>query len=640
MKAKGLGKEKTIDAFVKKKLEKLARSDKSMKTLFELMFSERENVMFEKSEGVTVRKITYGQVRDNALVRAARLREKLGEHEENAVVGLKAESGSDWVELFWAITACNCRPLLLNSRLPHEVLEKTLLQMNAVAVVSDGTPFAVRTVMTSDVLPVGQPDEKNEFGDRLFVMSSGTSESVKVCAYGAEQLCSQISDSYYIIKKNNLIKKHYDGALKQLVVLPFYHVFGFIAVYVWFSFFSRTFVELRDLSPETVVRTVRRHKVTHIFAVPLFWERTFDKAMITIRAQGEKTARKFDKALALSLKLGGGLIGRIFRKAAFGQVRERLFGDSLCFAISGGGAIRGKTMEFFNGIGYRLVNGFGATEVGISSVELSGSMKRICSQSVGKPLPSYRYEISEEGTLLVSGEALAKTVFENGEKRASLERFDTRDLAKKDKGAYYILGRKDDDIIVPATGENVNPALIEGLFDVSGVKAVCVVPGKQNALPVLLASVGRFIPSPRAEQIKETLARIVEEQALRGMIGKIELIGEDLIKPDEFKLNRRRIAADYASGRLNIVSCGAKSEDGEWDTLSLTIRGVLAAALSVNADEISQKSDFFTDLGGTSLDYFAYAAALGREFSLPTQALVSANLRTIEDAARFIGSNQ
>ena len=174
----------------------------------------------------------------------------------------------------------------------------------------------------------------------------------------------------------------------------------------------------------------------------------------------------------------------------------------------------------------------------------------------------------------------------------------------------------------------------------SGVKAVCVVPGKQNALPVLLASVGRFITSPRAEQIKKELARIAEEQALTGMIGKIELIGEDLIKPDEFKLNRRRIASDYHSGRLNVLTSDTRREEGEWDMLSLTIRGVLAAALSVNADEISQKSDFFIDLGGTSLDYFAYAAALGREFSLPTQALVSANLRTIEDAARFIGSNQ
>ena len=34
-------------------------------------------------------------------------------------------------------------------------------------------------------------------------------------------------------------------------------------------------MQLNDLSPSTIVNTIRRHKVTHVFAVPLFWEKVF-----------------------------------------------------------------------------------------------------------------------------------------------------------------------------------------------------------------------------------------------------------------------------------------------------------------------------------------------------------------------------
>lgn len=56
MKAAGLGKEKTINAFVGSKIKKLGQVDKNMKNMFSFMFSESENVMFEQSDGIKISK--------------------------------------------------------------------------------------------------------------------------------------------------------------------------------------------------------------------------------------------------------------------------------------------------------------------------------------------------------------------------------------------------------------------------------------------------------------------------------------------------------------------------------------------------------------------------------------------------------
>ena len=77
--------------------------------------------------------------------------------------------------------------------------------------------------------------------------------------------------------------------LKQLAFLPFYHVFGLFAVYFWFTFFGRTLVFLRDYSADTILKTCRRHQVTHIFAVPMLWH-TIEKQ---VRAEVAKLTAEF-----------------------------------------------------------------------------------------------------------------------------------------------------------------------------------------------------------------------------------------------------------------------------------------------------------------------------------------------------------
>ena len=623
MESLGLGQYRDIDSFVEAKLKSLDDSPVGFESLFELMFREKENLMYEKSEGYRIKKTTYGEAYDEILRLAASLKADLN-LPYGSVVGLSMDNSLLWIEMFWAIIISGCRPLLMNLRLSDKALEQAISDCDVKAVISDGRKYSVRTIMSD-------PDK---FGTGLMVRSSGTSEHVKICAYSADEFRCQIHDSYHIIRECALVKRHYDGYIKQLCFLPFYHVFGLIAMYIWFGFFSRAFVQLNDLMPQTIVNTIKRHKVTHIFAVPLFWETVYDTAIKTIKSRGEKTYKKFLKGMKLSRKLG-----RAFPRAAFKEVRENLFGESIQFMITGGSAIRPEVIEFFNAIGYHLADGYGMTEIGITSVELSDNRKILNACSVGKPMTCAEYKLNEKNELLVRGRVIAKYIIEDGKKTVTdkSEWFNTHDLAECKDGRYYILGRTDD-LIVAANGENLNPNLVAPQLRTPGTNGVCLI--SDGKTPVLLVSVNRYTTAEQLSSLEKQLKIKLNELNLTGQIGKIAFITEPLMAGEEFKLNRRRLAADYKSGKLGALDPRKTESAGEEDELMLHLRQVVSVTLEKDMSEISPMSDFFTDLGGTSLDYFAMIAKLHEDFGLPFPQSDGKSLSTVKELYEYIRNSE
>lgn len=613
-----LGGYNSIDAFVEAKLNRYNNSERDFAALFEIMFSESDNVMFEESRGYRIAKTTYGEAKRDVLRRAKTLKDMLGGLEHNAVIGIYMENSLDWIEIFWTVLRCGFRPLLLNMRLDDETLEYALKACGAAAVISDEKTFSVNTLIQSDIIEAGKEISGEKFGTEIFVMSSGTSQNVKICAYSAEEFYYQIQGSYSIIKKCGQIKKHYQGELKLLTFLPFYHIFGLVAVYIWFAFFSRTFVKLNDMQPSTITNTIKRHKVTHVFAVPLFWEKVYEQAVRTIKERGEDTYKKFEKGMKISRKIGGvPVLGNIFSKLAFKEVRENMFGESIMFMITGGSHISGDILEFFNAIGYRLADGYGMTEIGITSVELSSSKKLLNSCSVGLPMAGVEYKV-ENGELLVRGKAMAKYIIEEGEKKPNDGWFNTRDLAEYDGKCYRILGRRDDLIIAP-NGENLNPNLIESRLLCAGVRGVCLIGADESGktVPVLLVSVNKYISAIRLEEIKSELRQKLSQLRLAGQVQRLVFIEDSLLKGDEFKLNRIRLAREYKSGALTEVTPEREREQREDDEISRNITRMFSVALRKPESEIGYTADFFLDEGGTSLDYFAVISQLRDEYKIP-----------------------
>ena len=249
MKLQGLGGFKNLNELVLSKINAFAQRPTEFSRLFDLMFSERENVLAETTSGYRIKEITYGETRANVFRLANALEGVFADYEKDSFIGLSMANGVEWIECFWAIMMAGYKPVLLNTRLPMAVLEETLATYGVKAVVSDSATYtACPTYLRKDVdvTDCDRAEESFTFGTEVIFMSSGTQGAVKLCAYTAKQFYYQICDTYYIIKECPQIRKGYEGKIKQLALLPFYHVFGFMAVYLWFGFFSRTFVFLKE----------------------------------------------------------------------------------------------------------------------------------------------------------------------------------------------------------------------------------------------------------------------------------------------------------------------------------------------------------------------------------------------------------
>ena len=641
----------SIQRFVEAKLNLFESMERSYRALCLLMFSEKENVMYESAYGYEIRKTTYGESLRHILERSAKLREKLKDLPADSVVGLYLSNGLDWIELFWAILAAGFSPLLMNQRLNDPVLEDAVASIGCKAVVSEGKAFSVPTYGKELFTAEGPAEEiadpeaalPEHFGSTLYVMSSGTSAHVKVCGYTAAEFFHQIRGSYGIIKKSRGIKKHYKGALKQLLLLPLYHIFGLTAVYTWFAFFSRTFVELPDMAPKTILRTIRQHEVTHIFSVPLFFEKVYDEALREIQNRGEKTAARFEKGMAIEKKLRKRtLLHALFVKAAFREVREQLFGESISYLITGGAMVRPEVLSFFNAIGYHLSNGYGMTEIGITSVELSECPAVLDEGAIGSPMDAVEYRVSDAGELLVRGRVMALSITEDGKTTLNDGEhwFNTHDLAREEDGRFFILGRRDD-LVIGNSGENLNPVQLEPALMLPGVEGVCLTAEEKDGVkrPLLIVSLPEGTDAETAEQKRKEMQERLQELHLASEIGHIAMTDAPLLSEEDFKLNRRKIREAYRAGKLPEIGKAVRTEESG-DLLTEEIRAFFAKALHKEPSEIPADADFFSELGGSSLDYFGMMGEIRMHYGIDFPFTSGNAFFSVNGVAAFIREGQ
>lgn len=627
----------TIDEYVRHKLSEYEREEKNFEALFRYMFIETDNVMAEISDGYRIKKITYGQFRDRILSIAPTVAEALSDIPAGSLVGLYMSNSIEWIELFWAALMCGYDVLIMNTRLPDAALESSIAENNVRAVISDGKVFSVKTVISGEVaVDKGLPPISRSFGNEVIFMSSGTSENVKLCAYTGENFYHQICDSVNIIRSCPDIKRHYEGQLKQLVLLPLCHVFGFIAVYLWFAFFARTFVFPKDLNPATIQNTVKKHKVTHIFAVPMVWEAVYKAAIGKIKARSAATWRKF--SVTERLTYGAGALGDAIAKRAFGEIREGLFGDSIQFLISGGSHVKPEVLRFFNAIGYHMANGYGMTEIGITSVEKSSNKKILSSGSIGAPFGQAVYKVAEDGELLVGGRTRAHRIVKAGVSTATDYDgfFKTGDIVRFVGGRYYIDGRKDD-LIISESGENLNPVLAERALALPEIDRACVF--SAGGVTTLLASIPGCFSEKRVTDIYSKLMGAIAAAGLDGEIRRIYFTSEPLLREGEIKPNRKRIARDFSSGAIRLIDprSATDSINELLSELESELRLLFAEALGrENAESIGVNDSFFTDLNGTSIDYFAPRGLIKNKYGVELLAADNRKLVTVREISGYI----
>ena len=599
----------------------LVASPKDLKSIFEIMFRLGDNVLCEGNDGFRTYRYTYAQMRQRIVSAAAGLYDRIGA--THGYVALEMDNSPEWIVAFWAILMSGNKPYLVNLRYPGSLTAGILKTLNIRYILcTDPGSLEGEYIAVSGLEGATGTVPGDVFEDELAFSSSATSMNEVICFYHGAQISEQILNFRSIVKECPRIAKHYKGSLKQLAFLPFYHVFGLFAVYFWFTFFGRTLVFLRDYSAETILQTCRRHQVTHIFAVPMLWHTVEKKLRSTLRERSEKQQKKFEKGLALSNRIQNLLpgIGPAISKKLLKEVTSQLFGPSVLFCINGGSYLRDSAMELLNGLGYCMHNGYGMSEIGITSVELRSRPKYRNLNTVGRPFDSVEYRLDEQGILLVRGSSLCTRKLVNGKEHRLEGWFHTGDSMTCQEGYYTILGRQGD-VVIGENGENINPDAIEKLFLIDKAKQLSVLglPGENGQELSMVVQLSPYAPEQTVAAIRQEVYAINQTLPDASAIRKFYFTTDELAPPTAVKVSRVQLQKKIAAGQVRLVSFAehiAASCEGESSPLMEEVKQIIASVLDIPADTVEATSHIFFDLGGSSIQYFSILTALSEHFEL------------------------
>ena len=557
------------------------------------------------------------------------------------IVGMFLENSADWVALFWGLLQAGFRPILLNTRHNIGITNDIIKEMDPLFVVSEDIRVD-RAVSVKDLLAAGKDVKFDKsmisWADEIILITSGSTSKPKIISHSGKTICLQVEVSEELVRLNQSVQYNAKLDIHNLAFLPFYHIFGLIATLMWFMFFGRGFVFLPKYDAQSIQFVCKRIGVTHFFAIPLVWNKTVAALEREVAKQGK--TEKFNKAIRFSNKLQNvfpHLGPAIARKIIFKKVRRQLMGERMTFLISGGGFISPRTLEVLNGLGYSIYSGYGLTECGVISVELSRKSKFRCGTSTGKIFSNIPYKISESGELLIPKGHSMNGIYVDGKFTEFGEEFyPTNDLVNIDEtGRLHIIGRLDDVIIGP-NGENISPEEIESRIDKGAFTQEAMInaqlPGtSEKQMLLVLSDDGTMGAFEKASSLKGVFASIDQLTMSERPVKVLNLIGT---MPENFKgIDRKALATKLEKAEIFATECTrptdeevSRTRSAEYTEIIGKVCDVFAEILNKDRSEISETSNFIS-LGGDSMQYVELLSKVtevtGRQINMTETPLIT-----------------
>lgn len=643
-----------LKKLINQKMCDLENSNKTFEDIFNITHSHANKIFCEVTDGFKIKTLTYNECRNLCIKSAIYFERILKDIPKNSFVGLMMENSISWITSFWGLLMAGYKPMLLNLRLTDYLLNNVINLSNInVAICDKSYNLSIKElIINNEEIENIELEEKTfNWANEIALSTSATSLNIKVCVYTGSEIASQISNTKRIVKSNPMIKDGYRcrGDIKIMTFLPLYHIFGLVATYFWFSFFGRTFVFLKDMASDTILKTVKKHKVTHLFSVPMMWNTIYKELIRQVAKKDEKTQKKFEKGIKLSLAIQNIFpkFGLKLSKRLFKEIHQKVFGDSIKFLITGGSYISIDVLKLFNGIGYPLYNGYGMSEIGITSVELRTKAKYRILGSIGKPFDTVSYRIGEQGTLEVKGESICdKIITKNGIEVIDHNNwFNTNDIACCDKTGYYFINGRFDDVVISSSGEKINPDLVEKKLYIPSVRRYCVMGLNENNTQCLSliveisSSVGKLHIKKIISEIEKNILKL-EEHSYH--IEKIYYTYDHIASDKAIKVSRNILQKLIDSNRV-ILHPYLELKEIKTDVLeeieqeiSQKVKEIMASIIEIETSDIPLDAHFVLDLGATSLDYLTLLVKLKEVFDVEFNFNDNNHCYSVEEFVNYI----
>jgi len=431
---------------------------------------------------------TYGELAELAGRFAAEL-ERHGIAPGERVV-LWSENSAEWLGVFFGCLLRGVIAVPLDAAGPTEFANRVVKDVSPKLIVGDRGRLAsmdsdVPRLLFSEVnaqLPAtpmfAVSDAVN--GDTPFeiVFTSGTTAEPKGIVLTHRNVLASLQPIETEIAKH-LSYERWVHPLRFLHTLPLSHVFGqFMGMWVP-SLLAAEVHFGEQFEPSRMIELIHRERISVLVTVP----RVLHLLRMHLLEHYGSLALDLERAKDLSVWK---------RWWRFRQV-HRAFGWKFWAAISGGATLPADLEDFWNRLGFALIQGYGMTET-TALVTLNHPF-RIGHGTIGKVLPGREVRISDEGEILVRGDMLATATWQGGALRQRpTEWLATGDLAtENESGELRFLGRKGE-VIVTGAGMNVYPSDLEAaMTKLPGVRGCVVVPyetirGPEPVAVVLLSA--------------------------------------------------------------------------------------------------------------------------------------------------------
>ena len=554
--------------------------------------------------------------------------------EPNSRIILKMNNSPAWGEVFWAILMSGFVPMLIDAKLPRENVENLANQAHVAAIISDDNhEYSIQKIRTDNILQCDNSTVVNtKWANEVIFSSSGTTGDAKLMVFNGENFVHQICCSLDMGKESiDIMYSKKCGKVKILAMIPFHHIFGFVAVFLWYTFYGKTLVFPKSNTPTDLLNICQKVGITHVYSVPLFW----DSLALTLKRkfamQSEDKQQLLDKLIKYNLKeIEYKDAGLAANPIVADKIKKMLLGNKVKYCISGGGYLSNDTLRTINGLGYPLYNGYGMTEIGVTSVELSSDVKVRLAGRIGHPLHNVEYKINDDNELLVKSPTIhVREIIAGEEKVTKLDDgyFHTGDIVAQEENGYLIKGRMKD-VIINANGENIFPDELEIYFKdlpfVSNLSVLGVV-SKDKALHEDIVLVLEIDDKATEEGIKDLEKTIKEIKLPHDVkIDQIYLAKNHLPMANNMKVKRFVIKKEIENGSNKFVLINAKkvsqktrkfSEETIKNILPV-VRQLFSKVLVLPTFKIDDEDHWINDLGGDSMNYVELVQEIDHQFKI------------------------
>jgi long-chain acyl-CoA synthetase len=413
--------------------------------------------------------------------------------------------------------------------------------------------------------------------------------------------------------------------LRFLETLPLSHVFGqMMGLWVPAILAAEVHFENR-LVAARLIETIKRERISVLAAVP--------RVMALLKTHLESNLPDLAERMAGSEKK----IGALRRWIRFRDVHGE-FGLKFWALVSGGGALAGPLEQFWNGLGFVVVQGYGMTET--AAIVTLNHPFHVAAGTIGKPLPGREVKLGPDGEVLVRGAMISRATWAGGALQPRGEEWlATGDLAETAAGGELrFLGRKSE-VIVTSAGVNLHPEDLEAAIDQEPGVSACAVVAMETASGPEPCAVLAFRGSEQqaASAIERANQRLAEFQRLRHWMIWPE---PDLPRTSTGKVRRKAVAAWLAETQAaaapaslrEIAPDGAGRSAASTDWLLALIASISGERPADVGDQLRLSEDLHLD----SLGRVQLAAALEERLGIASESGLLDEVRTLEELRRLV----